>query len=232
MEQTVLPQALVPESHALAAFENVPLIMMFIPSAAGPCHDALAVSFAMLPLALVPGMESARMCYDGNFTSRVDRDACRPRPSAINVGECTQPVALAVAPCAFVGPVRVDLCALCHARQTACAKNKKGRESRPAGAARSITHAWRGGQRRRALEAPAARPPAMRAGEPPSSVPLSHLILTLLARSPLPRLLSPHSGEVTAFSRMRHACPQQACPTFPVSLALPLHARFPVWTGL
>jgi hypothetical protein len=29
-----------------------------------------------------------------------------------------------------------------------------------------------------------------------------------------------------AFSRMRRARPQQACPTFPVSLALPLHARF------
>jgi len=27
------------------------------------------------------------------------------------------------------------------------------------------------------------------------------------------------------------SCPQQACPTFAVSLALPLHARFRVWTG-
>ena len=65
----------------------------------------------------------------------------------------------------------------------------------------------------------------------PASVPLPHLILASLARSPLAHLHSPQHKKVTAFSPAKRACPHAAPPTPPALLACTLHARFRVWTG-
>jgi len=80
-------------------------------------------------------------------------------------------------------------------------------------------HAWRGTSRRHGLKALTARPPAMRA-DGPSSVPLLHLILAPLARSPRARLHSAQHRKGKACSPAQHAGPvlRSLAPCTPASL--------------